>query len=104
MIAEHQTLDEQVRETAQQFPGEVVGLRYSIGHDWNGDPAIFFRVVLTDDASRTETLADITARVREKLFDKLRLRESDYTPYFYFRNESELKKLTDSEWGLLKTC
>lgn len=104
MIAQHETLDEQVRETAQEFPGEVVGIRYSISHDWNGDPAIFFRVLLTDDASRTEALADVAGRVREKLFDNLRLRESDYTPYFYFRSKSELEKMTDSEWGLLKTC
>ena len=44
MIAQHQTLDEQVRETAQEFSSEVIGIRYSIGHDWNGDPAIFFEL------------------------------------------------------------
>ncbi len=104
MIAQHQTLDGQVRETAQEFPGEVVGIRYSISYDWNGDPAIFFRVLLTDDASRIEALANITGRVREKLFYNLHLRESELTPYFNFRSKSELAKITDPEWESLKTC
>ena len=98
MIAQLENLDQQVRETAREFPGEVIGIRYSISHDWNGDPAIFFRVLLSDDASRTETLAEVTGRVGGKLFDNLRLRESDYTPYFYFRSKSEQEKMTDPEW------
>lgn len=51
-----------------KFPGEVVGIRFSISHDWNGNPAIFFRIVLSDAASRQGTLADITGRVAGELF------------------------------------
>jgi hypothetical protein len=68
MIAQLKDLDQQVQETAMNFPGEVVGIRYSISHDWNGDPAIFFRVILSDNASRAEVLADVTGRVGGKLF------------------------------------
>lgn len=98
MIAELKNLDRRVQETALTFPGEVVGIRYSIGHDWNGDPAIFFRVLLSDAASRQGTLADVTGRVGGQLFDHLQLAESDYTPYFYFRSKAEQDKLKDPEW------
>jgi hypothetical protein len=81
-----------------KFPGDVVRIRYSIGEDWVGDPAIFFRVLLSDNASRREFLADVTGRVSDELFDSLHLRESDYTPYFNFRSKSEQDKLQDPEW------
>jgi hypothetical protein len=101
MIAQVKDLDRQVQDAAMNFPGEVVGIRYSIGDDWNGDPAIFFRVLLSDDASRPEVLADVTGRVGGKLFDDLRLGDSDYTPYFYFRSKSEQDEQKDPEWQSL---
>ena len=97
MIAEL-NLDQSVRETVMKFPGEVVGIRFSISHDWNGDPAIFFRVLLSDAASRQGTLADITGRVAGELFDLPQISESEYTPYFYFRSKAEQDKLNDPEW------
>ena len=81
-----------------KVPGEVVGIRFSISHDWNGDPAIFFRILLSDAASWQWTLADITGRVAGELFDLLQLSESEYTPYFYFRGKAEQDKLNDPEW------
>jgi hypothetical protein len=71
-------------------------IRYSVSHDWNGDPAILFWVLLSDNASRAEVLAGVTGRISGKLFD--RLGDSDYTPYFYFRCKSEQDKLQDPEW------
>ena len=98
MIAQRSDLDKQVQETTESFPGEIVRIRYSRSHDWNGDPAIFFRVLLTDQASRADVLADVTGRIMGKLFDELQLGESSYHPYFYFRNKSEQDKLSDPEW------
>jgi hypothetical protein len=98
MIAQLNNLDQQVQDTARSFPGDVVRIRYSIGHDWNGDPAIFFRILLSDNASRAEVLADVTGRISGKLFDNLQLGDSDYTPYFNFRSKSEQDKLEDPEW------
>jgi hypothetical protein len=101
MIAQLENLGQQVSDTARDFPGEVIGIQYSISHDWNSDPAIFFRVLLSDNASRPETLPDVTGRVTEKLFDNLHLRDSDYTPYFNFRSKREQEKLKDPEWESL---
>lgn len=103
MIAELNNLDRIVSETADEFPGEVVGIRYTVSDDWNGDPAIFFRVLLSDNASRAEVLADVTRRVGSRVADILHLDDSDYTPYFYFRSKSEQDKLTDPEWQSLTT-
>jgi len=69
-----------------------------MGHDWNGDAAVFFRILLSDDASRVDTLAEVTSRISDTLFENLRLDESEYTPYFNFRSKSEQEKLKDPEW------
>ena len=42
MVAQLKDLDLQVQETATDFPGEVVQIRYSVSHDWSGYLAIFF--------------------------------------------------------------
>ena len=48
--AELKEFEEKVQQTARKFPEEVVRIRHSFDEDWSGDPAIFFRVVLSDDA------------------------------------------------------
>jgi hypothetical protein len=53
-------------------PQEVVHVAYSIGSDSTDDPAIFFRIVLTDAASREDRLADVTGRVASSLFNSIR--------------------------------
>ena len=98
MIELQENFDQQVREIAKEFPDEVVAIRYSPSYDWNGDPAIYFRVLLSDNASQRGVLREVIARVQEELFDRLQLRRSEYTPYFYFRSKSEQDELKDPEW------
>jgi hypothetical protein len=43
-------------------PQEVVHVAYSIGSDSTDDPAMFFRIVPNDAASREDRLADVTSR------------------------------------------
>jgi hypothetical protein len=94
-------LERNVQEAARKFPGEVVRVRYSFGEDWSGDPAIYFRVVLSDEASSDERLREVADRVESTLFDDLRLAEPDYSSYnayFNFRSKSEVDKLKEREW------
>jgi hypothetical protein len=79
---------------------EVVRVRYSIGLDSTGDPAIFFRIVLTDSASKPGALADVTNRVSGTLFDELRPHENwGLIAYFNFRSKSEEEVRKDPEWA-----
>ncbi len=81
-------------------PQEVVHVAYSIGHDSTDDPALFFRIVLTDAASREDRLADVTGRVAAALFDSIHPVEYwGLTPYFSFRSFSEQRKRNDPEWS-----
>ena len=52
-----------VTKAAQQLAPDVVHIRYSFGEDWSGAGAIFFRVVLSDQASRRDHLRVIARKV-----------------------------------------
>ena len=81
-------------------PQEVAHVAYSIGHDSTDDPAIFFRIVLTDAASREDHLADVTGRVEGTLIDSIRPIENwGLTPYFSFRSFSEQRIRNDPDWS-----
>jgi hypothetical protein len=92
---------QKVDEVAKKFPGEVVRIRHSFGHDWTGEPAINFRIVLTDEAVRLYPLSELTGRIKDALINDLALYDSEYSAYFpypYFRTKSEEDKLKDPEW------
>jgi hypothetical protein len=89
--------EQKVQQAAGKLPEEVVRIRHSFGEDWSGDLAIYFRIVLSDEASRLERLWESSQRVRKALEEDLRLYESDYWPYFNFRSKSEEDKLREPD-------
>jgi hypothetical protein len=78
-------------ELAKQKLGpEVVRLRYNVGPNMWDDPAIFFRVVLSDSAAKEERLGDVTQRITWFFFNELHPIENwGLRPYFSFRSQSE---------------
>lgn len=99
MIAVLNDIPKIVKAAEEKFAPDIIRIRYHRGFDWNGGPAIFFRILLSDSASHRENLGDITERVRRELSDEFfRLGESDYFPYTTFRSKSEQDKLKDPQW------
>jgi hypothetical protein len=90
---------EQVDQVAREFGSDVVRIRFTIDEDWSGDPAIHFRILLSDDAGRPERLIPVTKAVEARLDEAFGLWESDRIPYFNFRGESEQAKLKEAAWG-----
>lgn len=79
---------------------DVVHVAYSVGNDSTDDPAIFFRIVLTDAASREDCLADVAGRVESTLLHSIRpVEDWGLTPYFSFRSFSEQRMRNDPEWA-----
>ena len=87
-----------IDDIAMDLAPDVVRIRFNVAQDWSEHPAIYFRVVLADNASRGDRLADVTGRVTAKLFDELGLASLDYIPYFRFRSQSEQARLKDPAW------
>jgi hypothetical protein len=100
--AVHQAqLANQIAKAIRKLGKDAVRVNYSLGTDSTGEPSIFFRIVLTDAASREDKLAGVTGRISEILFDELRPHENwGLLPYFSFRSKSEQQNRNDPEWAL----
>lgn len=59
-----------VSEVVRLMAPDVERIRYEVCQDWSDDWAIFFRVVLSDEASRTR-LREITAKIVAHLDERL---------------------------------
>jgi len=97
----HQTqLAKEIADAIPKLGKDAVRVRYSIGSDSTGEPSIFFRIVLTDAASREQRLAEVTDRITTILFDEIRPYEDwGLLPYFSFRSKSEQDQRNDPEWA-----
>jgi len=78
---------------------KVVRIRYELGSDWTGDPAIFFRIVLTDAAASEPRLNNIANHVSLVLTREVRPEEHGLNAYFNFRSESEQAQLNEPAWA-----
>jgi hypothetical protein len=88
-----------VSEIERTFSGHVLRIRYSIGADWSNEPAIFFRIILSDEDSREEGLRAITSVISDRLADGVGDAEMGLRRYFNFRSESEQESLKDPAWA-----
>jgi hypothetical protein len=73
-----------------------VDLRYRIGHDWSGDPAVFIWVVIDDETPRSKRhhvdLQPIRQKLRDAIFEAFKKEpdsEVELWPFIAFRLESE---------------
>ncbi len=89
---------EEVDRIARELAPDVVRIRLNIARDWSDDPAIYFRVILSDEASRRDRLAEVTRKVRGKLSDELGLANLEHISYFRFRSLSEQAELREKSW------
>ena len=95
-----QDFAQKVEAVAKKFPGEVVRIRHTFSRDWDGDPAIYFRIVITDEAFHRLPISELTNKIRDALAKDLGLYESysPYIPYFNFRTVAEQEEAKEPEW------
>ncbi len=80
---------------------EVVRVRYNIGEDWEGDPALYFRIVLSDSVSADmKTFVQTAQQIRSALFEQLKpLEKWGLFPHANFRTNAEQDQLNDPKWA-----
>jgi hypothetical protein len=82
-------------------PAKSSASPHTFSRDWYGDPAIYFRIVITDEAFDRYPLPELPSRIRETLAKDLELFDSEYSlyiPYFNFRTVAEQEKLKEPQW------
>ena len=99
-FAQQAQLDEAVNDLKPALDSDVVTLRYTLGQDWSGEPAIFFRVVLSDRASCRDQLRSATNQIENAIMQRLQpLEEWGVLPYFSFRSLAEQAALQEEAWA-----
>jgi hypothetical protein len=69
-------------------PREVRDVRFTLGQDAGGEPAIFFGILLTPQASHPAKIGMVTGRVATTLLDELQPYNSwGLQPYFNFTSD-----------------
>jgi len=87
-----------VSDVIRLLAPDVVHIRYDIDRDWSGDWAIFFRVLLSDDASKNR-LSEVATQVVWRLSERLDFPSMGLFPYHNFRSESEQAALREEAWA-----
>jgi len=99
-IGKQSEINAAISEVIRLLAPDVVHIRYDLGQDWSGDWAIFFRIVLSDDASATETrLRHVASKVVWQLADRLDFSSMGLIPYHNFRSVSEQAVLREETWA-----
>lgn len=78
---------------------DVVRIRYSFADDWTGDPSIFFRIVLTDEAFHRARLSEAVERVIDTVRTEVDPDQFGLHSYFNFRIVSELAERPEPSWA-----
>ena len=92
-------LDTEINQALRDLGAAVIRVNYNIGEDNSGEPAIHFRVVLTDEAARRETIARATRSIIDRISERLApLPKWGLFPYFSFRSQAEQAIMNDPEW------
>lgn len=99
-FAQQGQLDEAINAVKQTLGPDVLRLRYTLGQDWSGESAIFFRIVLSDRASRRDQLLNATNQIATAIVQRLQpLEQWGVLPYFNFRSQSEQAILQEEAWA-----
>lgn len=79
---------------------DVVRLRYELGEDWAGDPAVFFRVTAKNEVFREGRSAGLSQYISEVINRELEPREEwDVRFYDRFRSVAEQERLQEPAWA-----
>ena len=95
-----QQIASEIERAIPKLGPEVVRVKYKVGEDTSGEPAIYFRIVLVDPAPGVDGFGDVADKIRETLFDELRPNENWGLRYYCrFRSQSEQAKMSDPDWA-----
>lgn len=86
------------RAKARMGP-EVVHVTYRLREDHAGDPGIFFRITLADEAAKERVISDVAGRVENILLDEIHPLENwGLIPYFNYRSYSDQQEHPSPNW------
>jgi len=97
IVREPSKINAVIADVCNQLTPDVKRIFFNYGTDWSGDEAVYFRILISDDAAST--------RLRETMYKTVRLLESalnletlGFFVYYDVRSESEQTALREKSW------
>lgn len=87
-----------LRRLEKDLAPDVVRIMYSYTEDWTGEVSLFFRVLLSDAASRPSNLRARTQHITKAILRAIKAEELGLETYFTFRSKSEQDKIREPFW------
>jgi hypothetical protein len=82
------------------LPSQVLSVTPNLGTDWNGESAVFFQVILADNAVPRRQLLAFTRQISQTIIQQIRpLEEWGVIPYFNFLTASEQARMKEPAWA-----
>lgn len=97
-ITKQSEIQAAIKEVERSLAPDVVHIRYEIGKDWSGEWAIFFRIILADDAAKRR-LGDVADKAVWGLERQLDYPGMGVYTYHNFRSVSEQAVLQEPAWA-----
>lgn len=88
-----------IAEVVRELSPAVQRINYEIAQDWSGQWAIFFRVLLSDEAASRNRLRAVATNVVWRMSERLDLPGLGLFPYFDFRSHSEQAQINEPAWA-----
>ena len=98
-IVNRKEIAEAVERAARALAPTVVRIRYSFEDDWTGDPSIFFRIVLSDEAFKEDRIGKVTWDIQQLVEREVKPEEQGLHAYFNYRLVSEQAELNEPAWA-----
>ena len=99
-VAQPEQLAVEIAEIERMLGTDVIRLRYVVRPNWSEEPAIYFKVILSDQASGRDRLHEVTSRVESLIQERLDPRNSwGLIAYYNFRSQAEQEMLQEPAWA-----
>lgn len=87
-----------VDEVTRSLPAEVADVITTLGTDWDGEPAVFFKIILKDNAIPRPQLLAFTKQVSRAILQQVSpLGDWGVLPYFRWLTQTEYAHVKETE-------
>ena len=89
-----------VADVEKSLGSDVVRIRYELSTNWCDEPAVYFRIILSDAASTTKTKVwEICNRVKDEIDERVDFGALGLARYHHVRSASEQAALKEEAWA-----
>lgn len=97
-IVHQPKIDKALKKIVRALKPDVVRIRYSFEDNFMGDPSVWFRVVLSDEAAQHHHIHERAQRVRRMVSDLIDPHGLGLESYLYVRSLSDQEESRDPLW------